>query len=176
MTRTPEETSGAPEESRNLPVEQISSGTPGQGPESPEALLAPSAADLSNATGTAVPPDSGDGTYLAVYWGMKPTGVYSLAVESARLEGDRVTVRLALQEPPPDAILTQALTYPYAVALVRDVDPRGKDFSFVDQNGQELDGRSTVWAIRPALHSELTFRALPGTGARDVRFAQALLS
>jgi hypothetical protein len=70
---------------------------------------------------------------------MKPTGVYSLAVESARLEGDRVTVRLALQEPPPDAILTQALTYPYAVALVRDLAPRGKDFSFVDQNGQELD-------------------------------------
>lgn len=139
------ESTGSPEEPRDLLVEQISSGVPGQGPESPEVLLAPSAADLSNATGTAVPPASGEGAYLAVYWGMKPTGGYSLAVESARLEGDRVTVRLALQEPPPDAILTQALTYPYAMAVIRDLDLLEKDFSFVDQEGQELG-----WPIRRA--------------------------
>jgi hypothetical protein len=76
---------------------------------------------------------------------MKPTGGYSLAVESARLEGDRVTVRLALQEPPPDAILTQALTYPYAMAVIRDLDLLEKDSSFVDQEGQELG-----WPIRRA--------------------------
>ncbi len=127
-----------PEEPRDLLVEQISSGDPGQGPESPQVLLAPSATALSGAIDDAVPPDSGDGTYLAVYWGTKPTGGYSLAVESARLEGDRVTVRLALKEPPPDVILTQALTYPYAVAVVRDLDPLGKDFSFVDKDGQDL--------------------------------------
>jgi hypothetical protein len=64
-------------------------------------------------------------------------------VESARLEGDRVTVRLALREPPRDAIVTQALTYPYAVAVVRGPDLQGKDFSFVDQDGRELG-----WAVR----------------------------
>ena len=63
--------------------------------------------------------------------------------EQAHLRGNRVTVRLALEVPPPDAILTQALTYPYAVAVVRDVDPQGKDFSFVDQDGRELD-----WPVR----------------------------
>ena len=127
---------------RDLRVERISSGAPGQGPEQPRVILAPSAAALSEAIGARVP-DSGNGTYLAAYWGRKPTGGYSLAVESARLEGDRVTVRLVLNEPPRDAIVTQALTYPYAVAVVRDLDPRGKDFSFADQNGRGLG-----WPVR----------------------------
>jgi len=87
--------------------------------------------------------DSGEGTYLAAYWGEKPTGGYSLAVRSARLEGDRVKVRLALEEPPPDAFVTQALTYPYAVAVVWGLDPEGKDFLFVDQRGRRLD-----WPVR----------------------------
>lgn len=130
--------------SEALRVEQISAGAPGQGPEQPRVILAPSAAALSEAIGVDVPV-SGNGTYLAVYWGEKPTGGYSLAVEAARIEGDRVTVRLALKEPPSDAIVTQALTYPYAVAVVRDLEPRGKDFSFVDQDGEELG-----WPIRRA--------------------------
>jgi PrcB C-terminal len=129
---------------RDLRVERISSGAPGQGPEQPRAILAPSAAALSEAIGARVP-DSGNGTYLAAYWGRKPTGGYSLAVKSARLAGDRVTVELALREPPPDAIVTQALTYPYAVAVVRDLDPQGKQFSFTDQNGRGLD-----WPVRLA--------------------------
>ena len=129
--------------SEALRVEQISSGAPAQGPE-PRVILAPSAAALSEATGVDVP-DSGNGTYLAVYWGEKPTGGYSLAVKAARIEGDRVTVRLALKEPPSDAIVTQALTHPYAVAVVRDLEPRGKDYSFVDQDGEELG-----WPVRRA--------------------------
>jgi hypothetical protein len=88
-------------------------------------------------------PDSGSGTYLAAYWGEKPTGGYSMSVRSARLEGNRVTVRLALKEPPRDAILTQALTYPYAVAVIRGLNPEGKDFSIVDENGRELG-----WPVR----------------------------
>jgi len=105
-------------------------------------ILARSAGALSETTGVEVP-DSGNETYLAAYWGEKPTGGYSLAVKSARIEGERVTVRLALKEPPPDAIVTQALTYPYAVAVVQDLDLQGKDFSFVDQDGKELG-----WPVR----------------------------
>lgn len=125
------------EEPRDLRVEQISSDAPGQGPRQPRAVVAPSAAALSGEVGANVP-DSGSGTYLAAYWGEKPTGGYSMSVRSARLEGSRVIVRLALKEPPRDAILTQALTYPYAVAVIRELDPGGKDFSFVDENGREL--------------------------------------
>jgi PrcB C-terminal len=127
---------------RDLRVERISSGAPGQGPEQPRVLLAPSASALSGAVGVNVP-DSGEGTYLAVYWGEQPTGGYSLAVESARIEGDRVRIRIVLKKPPRGAILTQALTHPYAVAVVRDLDPRGKGFSFVDQ-----DGKALGWPVR----------------------------
>jgi hypothetical protein len=134
--------SEAPEVRRDLRVGRISAGAPGQGPDQPRIIVASSATALSEATGANVP-DSGVGTYLAAYWGEKPTGGYSLAVESARLEGDRVTVRLALKEPPPDAIVTQALTYPYAVAVVRDLASEGKRFSFVDRNGRELG-----WPVR----------------------------
>ena len=134
------ETAEAPE---TLRVVQISSEAPGQGPQGPLVILSPSAAGLERETGASVPSDAGGGTYLAAYWGEKPTGGYSLGARSARLEGDRVTVRLALQEPPPDAIVTQALTYPYVVAVVRGLDPEGKDFLFVDQGGQRLD-----WPLR----------------------------
>jgi hypothetical protein len=133
-----------PEETRELPVERVSSGAPGQGPERPRAIVASSAGVLSREIGGNVP-NSGEGTYVAVYWGRKPTGGYSLAVESARLEGDAVTVTLALKEPSPDAMVTQALTYPYAVAAVRDLDPEGKRFVFVDKEGQELN-----WEVRRA--------------------------
>ncbi len=134
------ETAEAPE---TLRVVQITSEAPGQGPRGPRVILSPSAAGLELETGASVPSDAGGGTYLAAYWGEKPTGGYSLGARSARLEGDRVTVRLALREPPPDAIVTQALTYPYAVAVVRGLDPTGKDFLFVDQRGRRLD-----WPLR----------------------------
>jgi len=130
------------EEPRDLRVERISSDAPGQGPRQPQAVVATSAAALSGEVGANVP-DSGSGTYLAAYWGEKPTGGYSMSVRSARLEGSRVIVRLALREPPRDAILTQALTYPYAVAVIRELDPEGKDFSFVDDEGRELG-----WPVR----------------------------
>ena len=129
---------------RDLRVERISSGAPGQGPEQPRVILAPSAGALSGAVGMNVP-DSGEGTYLAVYWGEKPTGGYSLAVGSARIEGDRVRVRIVLEKPPRGAIVTQAFTYPYAVAVVRDLDARGKGFSFVDQDSKVLG-----WPVRSA--------------------------
>ena len=140
----PSETPEASEEPRDLNVERVSSDPPGQGPRRPQVIVAPSARDLSGATPTSVP-DSGSGAYLAAYWGEKPTGGYSLAVESARCEGDRVTVRLVLKEPPQDAVVTQALTYPYAVAVVRDLDLRGKQLSFVDQTGRDLG-----WPVRLA--------------------------
>ena len=126
--------------SEELRVERISSDAPGQGPRQPRVVVTPSAAALSGAIGANVP-DSGSGTYLAAYWGEKPTGGYSMSVRSARLEGSRVTVRLTLKEPPRGAIVTQALTYPYAVAVIRGLSPEGKDFSFVDD--EELG-----WPVR----------------------------
>ncbi|MGH3148227.1 MAG: protease complex subunit PrcB family protein [Rubrobacter sp.] len=141
-SRDPSETDIPPDEPHDLRVEELSSKAQGQGPQRPGVILAPSAQSLSGELGVEIP-DSGEGTYLISYWGEKPTGGYSLGVDSARLEGDRITVRLTLEEPPSGALQTQALTYPQAVAVVRDLDPAGKKFSFVDR-----DGRNLGWQVR----------------------------
>jgi len=126
----------------DLNVEQLTSEAPGQGPKRPRVLMASSASDLSRRAGVKVA-DTGEGTYLAAFWGEKPTGGYSLEIRSARAAGNRVTIRLALREPPPDAMLTQALTYPYAAAVIRNEDLTERDFLLKDQRGRELD-----WPVR----------------------------
>lgn len=141
----PPETTERPEEQRrDLRAETIFGGAPGQGPRRPRVVLAPSAASLSEEVGARIP-DSGEGTYLVAYRGEEPTGGYSLDVGGARLAGDRVTVRLLLEGPPEDEIVTQALTYPYVVAVVRSPDATDREFVFVDGDGRRLD-----WPVRRA--------------------------
>ena len=100
---------------RDLRVERVASGAPGEGPSDPRVVLAPSAEALSRGLGAQIR-GSGDGTYLAAYGGQQPTGGYSVGVAGARVEGGRVTVRISQEGPPPDAIVTQSLTYPYEVS------------------------------------------------------------
>ena len=132
----------SPPEPRDLVVEGISSGAPGQGPQRPRVVLAPSAEALSEELGAEIP-DTGRGTYLAAYRGEQATGGYSIGVTGARVEGNRVTVRFSLKGPPSDAITTQVLTYPYAISVVRNLEPGGKEFSFADGDGERLD-----WPVR----------------------------
>lgn len=136
---TPEE---SPPEPRDLVVEGISSGAPGQGPQRPQVVLAPSAEALSEELGAKIP-DSGRGTYLVAYRGEQPTGGNSVNVTGARIEGGRVTVRFSLEGPPSDAIVTQVLTYPYAISVVRGLEPGGKEFTFESGNDERLD-----WPVR----------------------------
>ena len=132
---------GATEEmSGGVRIEQISSGSDGLSQR--QVVVAPDADALSEATGARVP-KAGGGTYLAAFWGEKPTGGYTVEVLSARTEGSRIIVRLALEKPPPDAMVSQALTYPYAAAVLRGVDPGEKEFVFVTRNGRELG-----WPVR----------------------------
>lgn len=123
-------------ERRPLQIEQLASGA--QGLPSAQVLLSTSAASLSGAAGVDVP-ERGEGTYLGVFWGEHPTGGYSVKVKSAELEGDRVTVHLTLQRPDPGMIVTQALTYPYAVVFMQESIPDKSKFIFLDQDGRELN-------------------------------------
>lgn len=116
-------------------LEQISSGT--MGPKRRQILAASSAADLSAALGLRVP-DSGEGTYVAVVWGEKPTGGYTVDFGSVSVKGVRLEIGVDLKDPPPDAMVAQALTYPYAVAVLRGVDLGEKELSLVTRNGREL--------------------------------------
>jgi hypothetical protein len=62
--------------------------------------------------------DFGIHMIIAVFMGERSTGGYSVAItDIADLNGKRV-VTLKTQNPPPDAVLTQALTSPYHVVLV----------------------------------------------------------
>jgi hypothetical protein len=135
---------GPPEtpEPRDLRVERVASGAPGEGPRNPRVVLAPSAEALPEDLGAQIQ-GSGDGTYIVAYGGQKPTGGYSVGVAGAEVEGDRVTVRVSLEDPPPDAIVTQSLTYPYEISVLRGLSPEGKGFSFVDGDGRELG-----WPVR----------------------------
>ena len=130
----------------DLPVEQILSdfgmASP-QGPPSPVVFVSSSAETLSDRLSDAlsipVPiPSSGEGAYLGACMGLKPSSGFSVRIESARLEGTQVTVCLDVQEPPPDSFTAAVLTSPFAVAVIRDLDPRDKNFSFVGNVG-ELD-------------------------------------
>jgi len=135
---------GPPEtpEPRDVPVERVASGAPGEGPRDPRAVVAPSADALSEELGARIR-GSGGGTYIVVYGGQRPTGGYSVGVAAARVEGDQVTVRVSQKDPPPDAIVTQSLTYPYEISVLSGLSPEGKSFSFVDGSGETLD-----WPVR----------------------------
>lgn len=128
------------EMSGGMRVEQISSGSGGLGQR--QVVVGPSADALSEATGVRVP-EAGEGTYLAAFWGEKPTGGYTMEILGARLEGDQIVVRLALKNPPPDAMVSQALTYPYVAAVVRGGIPEDADLVLVTQSGRELG-----WPVR----------------------------
>lgn len=51
--------------------------------------------------------------------GPKPTGGWTIEVQGATLEGETLVVDAAIQAPPPDAIVTQAFTSPFAVVAVK---------------------------------------------------------
>jgi hypothetical protein len=121
-------------------IEQLSSGA--MGPERRQILIASSARDLAAATRAEIP-DSGEGTYVAVSWGDKSTGGYTVDFGSASVEGVQVTINVELKPPPEDAMVAQALTYPYAAAVLRGVDAGEKEFVFVTQNGREIG-----WPVR----------------------------
>ena len=127
----------------DLAVEQVlaSTGTGAQGPTFPGGFVASSAAALAEAVSSTLGVDvqvsaaPGAATYVAACMGVKPSGGHAVAIRSARLDGNRVTVRLELREPGPDDFTSQALTSPFAVAVIRDLQPEGRIFSFEAELG-----------------------------------------
>ena len=56
---------------------------------------------------------------VGVFLGQRPTGGFTVAFESVVLDDGQVVARYLETVPPRDAIVSQALTAPYAVRLVR---------------------------------------------------------
>src|SRR6185503_2511576 len=51
--------------------------------------------------------------------GSKPTGGWSVEARGAKVEGETLVIDAVIKPPPPDAIVTQAFTSPYAVITVK---------------------------------------------------------
>lgn len=54
--------------------------------------------------------------------GEQPTGGYSIEIEALQLEGDTIYIVGKSGKPAADAAVTQALTYPYAAAVIANTE------------------------------------------------------
>lgn len=58
---------------------------------------------------------------VVVALGQKPTGGYGAAIDSVQLEGGTLVVNVDIDTPGEDAAASEALTFPYAYAVIPDV-------------------------------------------------------
>lgn len=62
-------------------------------------------------------------TFVLLNMGEKRTGGFSISVESVREEADKIVIKVKESGPKPGSMVTQALTYPYAVVRVNSKKP-----------------------------------------------------
>lgn len=55
---------------------------------------------------------------IILSWGEKPTGGYAILIDGLEVRGDTLTVTYSLKAPAPGDMVTQALTYPQATAII----------------------------------------------------------
>lgn len=126
---------------RELAVEEVFSGDAGSGSrERPGAVLAAELEDLPVSGSSQVErtgPEAGEVFYAAVFAGERPTGGYDVEVRDAVLRGERVDLEVALIEPPEEAIVTQALTYPFTVVEISGTDLQGREVRLTDEEGRD---------------------------------------
>jgi hypothetical protein len=70
--------------------------------------------------GTDEPPrvDFSKEAVVFVFGGMRNTGGYSVDIRGAKVEGETLVLDAVVEGPPAGAIVTQVITYPYAVVAV----------------------------------------------------------
>ncbi|SMC02509.1 PrcB C-terminal [Rubrobacter radiotolerans DSM 5868] len=136
-TSAPEATAGG----RELNVEEVFSGDAGSGSrERPGVVLSAEPEDLPVSGASQVErtgPQAGEVFYAAVFAGERPTGGYDVEVRDAVLRGERVVLEVALIEPPEEAIVTQALTYPFTVVEISGTDLQGREVRLTDEEGRD---------------------------------------
>jgi hypothetical protein len=59
-----------------------------------------------------------DRLYILVTYGLKPTGGYAVEITDVEITDDRVIVRANFKAPGEDEMVTEALTYPYDLAVI----------------------------------------------------------
>ena len=61
-----------------------------------------------------------DQLYILVTYGMKPTGGYAVEISDVEITDDRVIVRATFRVPGEDEMVTEALTYPYDLTVIKN--------------------------------------------------------
>lgn len=61
-------------------------------------------------------------TYLAVGYGVMPTGGYSIKVDELYMEEDKVVIKTSLMEPSGQETVNRLQTYPYIVVKIQYTD------------------------------------------------------
>ncbi len=112
-------------ESESVEIETIAQGGYAADESDRKAVLATTAADYNSQwqaliNQSDVPSVDFDRSVVVfLLAGMRNTGGWSVAPQSARVEGDTLVVKAKVQGPPPDGMVTQAITYPYAVVAIQ---------------------------------------------------------
>ncbi len=120
------------------------------------------------ATGFTDTKEYGDTTYIFVASGERRTGGYEVSILDAtrRADGDTIDVRVRFTRPPPDAMVTQVITYPYDVAAIRATDitvnilPEGNDRP---SRLTRLQGLDSLREIKASSHTIKVFHPNPNT-------------
>ena len=74
--------------------------------------------DYSTGTELAQSITLGGNTYLIVTRGSCPTGGYAVSIKQVVETETEIVVKVQYQDPAPDAIVTQAITHPYVMAMI----------------------------------------------------------
>lgn len=125
-----------------LPVALTWRRHPGDPEAGPRFWVFASAAGLAAAFGSGQPEiDFERYLVLVAHRGFCPSSGYDIGLEAAEQEGDTVTVRVRLTDPPAGAITLTVITYPRTASLLDKaaLQPAGPlTFRFVDRAGRLL--------------------------------------
>jgi len=96
-----------------------------------------------------------DKTYIQISAGEKPTGGYSIELESVtKISDGSIYITAKVIRPSPDMMVTQALTYPYILIVVEGEEIWKVDGSINDGNRNILLEEITVSSIGAAIFPE----------------------
>lgn len=85
-----------------------------------------------------------EGAFFLVAWGERPTGGHRVTIDEIKRGAEGLEVRATLHAPPPGAVVTQALTYPYALAFAPGLKEEAVRFSVAEAGGTKTAGQAAA--------------------------------
>lgn len=80
--------------------------------------------------------------YIVIFSGKKPTGGYSIKVNSVEDVEGRTNIIVEENSPKPEQIVTQAITYPYTIIKASQITP---NFTIKNTKGESFEELKKEW-------------------------------